>query len=399
MSRREMECARVMLIGVIFSLVLAPLKSVATDSDKNISSSNLPPCNFPAIYDFGDSNSDTGGISAAFQAIQAPYGESFFHRPAGRLSDGRLLIDFIAEHLRLPYLSAYLDSIGSNFRHGANFATGGSTIRRQNQTIFQSGISPFSLDVQIMQFHHFKARTEELYRQAIDLSEKNKLPRPREFSKSLYTLDIGQTDLAVGFRQMSNIQLRAAIPDIINQFSAAVTRLYQQGARAFWIHNTGPIGCLPTATLYLRNPKPGVLDNYGCLKSQNKMALEFNRQLKARIRTLRAELGHAAITYVDVYAAKYELISNANSQGFMEPQKICCGLHEGNTHVWCGQKAIVRGAEVFGGACVNPSIYISWDGVHYSQAANQWTANQILNSSFSDPPIPITHACHKRLHY
>lgn len=45
------------------------------------------------------------------------------------------------------------------------------------------------------------------------------------------------------------------------------------------------------------------------------MALEFNRQLKARIRTLRAELGHADITYVDVYAAKYELISNANSQG------------------------------------------------------------------------------------
>lgn len=167
---------------------------------------------------------------------------------------------------------------------------------------------------------------------------KNKLPRPREFSKSLYTIDIGQTDLAVGFRQMSNMQLRTAIADIINQFSAAVTvvydnfqqfyhefnkvncnfvwqRLYQQGARAFWIHNTGPIGCLPVSTLYLRNPKQGVLDNYGCLKRHNELALEFNRQLKARIRTLRAELEHAAITYVDVYAAKYELISNAKSQG------------------------------------------------------------------------------------
>ncbi|XP_049384253.1 GDSL esterase/lipase At5g14450 [Solanum stenotomum] len=296
--------------------------------------------------------------------------------------------------MRLPYLSAYLDSIGSNFRHGANFATGGSTIRRQNETIFQSGISPFSLDVQIVHFHRFQSRPEELYRQ-----EKNKLPRLREFSKSLYTIDIGQTDLAVGFLQMSNIQLRTAIPDILNQFSAAVTRLYQQGARAFWIHNTGPIGCLPKATLYLRNPKPGVLDNYGCLKFHNKMALEFNRQLKARIRTLRAELGHAAITYVDVYAAKYELISNAKSQDFMEPQKICCGLQEGNTHVWCGQRGIVRGAEVFGGACVNPSDYISWDGIHFSQAANQWIADHILNGSFSDPPIPITHACHKHLHY
>uniref|UniRef100_A0A6N2KRS3 GDSL esterase/lipase n=1 Tax=Salix viminalis TaxID=40686 RepID=A0A6N2KRS3_SALVM len=26
----------------------------------------MPPCEFPAIYNFGDSNSDTGGISAAF---------------------------------------------------------------------------------------------------------------------------------------------------------------------------------------------------------------------------------------------------------------------------------------------------------------------------------------------
>ncbi|CAN4082367.1 unnamed protein product [Withania somnifera] len=129
------------------------------------------------------------------------------------------------------------------------------------------------------------------------------------------------------------------------------------------------------------------------------MALEFNTQLQSRIRILRAELGHAAITYVNVYAAKYELISNVKSQDFMEPHKICCGLHEGNTHIWCGHKGIVRGAEVFGGACANPSGYISWDGVHYSQAANQWVVNHILNGSYSDPPIPITHACHKHLHY
>ncbi|KAJ8546384.1 hypothetical protein K7X08_018967 [Anisodus acutangulus] len=379
-----------MFLLLLSLVLLAPFNISSTA----VATNAKPPCDFPAIYNFGDSNSDTGGISATFEPIQAPYGESFFRKPAGRFSDGRLLIDFIAEHMRLPYLSAYLDSIGSNFRHGANFATGGSTIRRQNETIFQSGISPFSLDIQIVHFYRFKSITEELYRR-----EKNKFPRPHEFSNSLYTIDIGQTDLAVGFRQMSNIQLRTAIPYIINQFSAAVTRLYQQGARAFWIHNIHPIGCLPTATLYLKNPKPGVLDNYGCLKSHNKMALEFNRQLKARIRTLRAELGHAAITYVDVYAAKYELISNTKNQGFVEPQKICCGVHEGNTHVWCGQKGIVRGEEVFGGACTNPSGYISWDGVHYSQAANHWIADHILNGSFSDPLIPITHACHKRLHY
>lgn len=52
-------------------------------------------CNFPAVFNFGDSNSDTGGLAAAFGQFSSPNGETFFHRPAGRVSDGRLLIDFI----------------------------------------------------------------------------------------------------------------------------------------------------------------------------------------------------------------------------------------------------------------------------------------------------------------
>lgn len=65
----------------------------------------------------------------------------------------------------LPYLSPYLDALGSNFRHGANFAAGGSTIRRENESIFENGISPFSLDIQIINFNQYKARTSELYHQ------------------------------------------------------------------------------------------------------------------------------------------------------------------------------------------------------------------------------------------
>lgn len=76
----------------------------------------------------------------------------------------KLFSGYAAEQLGLPYLSAYLNSLGVNFRHGANFATGGSTIRRQNETIFEYGISPFSLDMQIVQFNQFKARTAEIYR-------------------------------------------------------------------------------------------------------------------------------------------------------------------------------------------------------------------------------------------
>ncbi|PNX83839.1 GDSL esterase/lipase [Trifolium pratense] len=52
-------------------------------------------CDFEAIFNFGDSNSDTGGFYAAFPAETGPYGMTYFNKPAGRASDGRLVIDFI----------------------------------------------------------------------------------------------------------------------------------------------------------------------------------------------------------------------------------------------------------------------------------------------------------------
>jgi hypothetical protein len=70
-------------------------------------------CDFKAIFNFGDSNSDTGGFYAAFPAETGPYGMTYFNKPDGRASDGRLVIDFIGNstiyiyHL-LHYPNAFL---------------------------------------------------------------------------------------------------------------------------------------------------------------------------------------------------------------------------------------------------------------------------------------------------
>ena len=82
----RMEVVRVFIAVSSAFLVLSVLGEDMT---------GLSPCDFPAIYNFGDSNSDTGGISAAFYPAGQPSGETFFHQPVGRASDGRLIIDFI----------------------------------------------------------------------------------------------------------------------------------------------------------------------------------------------------------------------------------------------------------------------------------------------------------------
>ncbi|XP_054815529.1 GDSL esterase/lipase At3g27950-like [Prosopis cineraria] len=343
-------------------------------------------CWFPAIYNFGDSNSDTGAGSAAFTAVHPPNGESFFGSLSGRACDGRLILDFLTEELKLPYLSAYLNSLGSNYRHGANFAVGGSSIR-------PGGYSPFDLGLQISQFKQFKYRTNVLYNQLsgnrTELFQSS-LPRPDEFSKALYTFDIGQNDLSYGFQHTSEEQVRSSIPNILEIFNQAVQQLYNEGARIFWIHNTGPIGCLPYSYIYYKS-KQGNLDANGCVKPHNEIAQEYNRQLKEQVLVLKRNLPLAKFTYIDVYSAKYQLISDAKKQGFVSPLLFCCGSYYGY-HVNCGTQVTVNGT-VYGNPCKNPSQHVSWDGIHYSQAANLWVSKRILSGSFSDPPVPIQKAC------
>lgn len=97
--------------------------------------------------------------------------------------------------------------------------------------------------------------------------------------------------------------------------------MYKAGARVFWVHNIGPIGCSPFTVIYGES-KTTKLDKYGCIKSQNEVAKEFNKQLKDRVSNLRTKLVHSAFTYVDVYSAKYSVISKAKKLGKLATRKL-----------------------------------------------------------------------------
>lgn len=52
----------------------------------------------PIIFNFGDSNSDTGGFAPALgHSFGPPNGRLYFHHPSGRLCDGRLILDFLCK--------------------------------------------------------------------------------------------------------------------------------------------------------------------------------------------------------------------------------------------------------------------------------------------------------------
>jgi len=72
-----------------------------------------------------------------------------------------------AQALGLPFLSPYLQSIGSDYKHGANYATMASTVLMPNTSLFVTGISPFSLAIQLNQMKQFKTKVEEKVEQGI----------------------------------------------------------------------------------------------------------------------------------------------------------------------------------------------------------------------------------------
>lgn len=54
-------------------------------------------CDIKGIFNFGDSNTDTGGFYAAFPSERGPFGMTFFKKPTGRATDGRVIVDFLGK--------------------------------------------------------------------------------------------------------------------------------------------------------------------------------------------------------------------------------------------------------------------------------------------------------------
>eukprot|EP00250_Pteridium_aquilinum_P004954 c15130_g1_i1 orf=177-605(+) len=109
----------------------------------------------PSLFVFGASMVDSGENTAAMplrsKADFYPYGSDYFGKPVGRWSNGRTIMDLISDGIGYGYLPPYLRSIGSNFSHGVNFASSGSTATNSTASGDDSG-GLFCLLVQVDQF-------------------------------------------------------------------------------------------------------------------------------------------------------------------------------------------------------------------------------------------------------
>ncbi|XP_074263377.1 GDSL esterase/lipase At4g01130-like [Silene latifolia] len=354
-------------------------------------------CDIKGIFNFGDSNTDTGGFYAAFPSERSPYGMTYFKKPVGRATDGRVIIDFLAQAIGIPFVSPYLRSIGSDFRHGANYATAASTVRVPTSSLFVTGVSPFSLDIQLNQMKEFRSKVIELQSHSTHNNVSNPLPPVSIFGKALYTIYIGQNDFTGNLASLGISGVMQFVPQVISQIASAIKELYGIGGRTFWVLNLAPIGCYPAFLVQLPHNSTDI-DEFGCMISYNKAVVDYNNLLKQALEQTRADLSDASVIYVDSHSVLLDLFQRPKSYGLKYGTKACCGQggdpYNYNLAAYCGNPArLVKGRNLTATACADPGHYAIWDGIHPTEAANKFVTKAILNESIFDPPFPLRRLC------
>ncbi|XP_022952109.1 acetylajmalan esterase-like [Cucurbita moschata] len=320
-------------------------------------------CMFDAIYQLGDSISDTGNLireNPATPFSRFPYGESFFNNPTGRCSNGLLIIDQFAIAAGLPLINPYLDK-DAPMTHGVNFAVAGSTPLPSEvlaQKRISSRVTNSSLSKQLdWMSTHFNITC--LFKEN-DCTKKLK-------NALFFVGEIGGNDYNYALFQGKTIEeVRNMVPEVVQIIKEAVERVINYGAFQVIVPGNFPIGCLPIFLAGFQTDDATAYDELHCLKDLNNLAIYHNTHLNDAIKSFRKENPNVNIVYGDYYNALLWVLREASSLGFDETSlhKPCCGMdgdYEFNLMQMCGAPGVP--------VCGNPGERISWDGFHLTQNA------------------------------
>ncbi|CAH8253802.1 unnamed protein product [Arabidopsis lyrata] len=315
---------------------------------------------FKSIISFGDSIADTGNylhlsdVNHLPQTAFFPYGESFFHPPSGRASDGRLIIDFIAEFLGLPYVPPYFGSQNVSFEQGINFAVYGATALDRAYFVakgIECDFTNVSLSVQL-----------DIFKQILpNLCASSSRDCREMLGDSLILMgEIGGNDFFYPSFEGKSIDETKLQDLIIKAISSAIV-----GAKHFWY--------------------PEAEEDYdpltGCIPRLNELGERDNEQLKTELKRLQKLYPDVNIIYADYHNSLYRFYQEPAKYGFKNrPLAACCGVggqYNFTISKECGSEGVSY--------CQNPSEYVNWDGYHLTEAAYQKMAEGILNGPYATP--------------
>ncbi|KAF2928569.1 GDSL esterase/lipase At5g55050 [Oryza sativa Japonica Group] len=333
-----------------------------------------------AVFVLGDSTLDVGNNNYlpgkdVFRANKPYNGIDYpASKPTGRFSNGYNVADFIAMKLGFkksppaylsllqgPAAAANLTLAIKALTGGVSFASGGAGVL---DSTYAGKCIPLSTQL----------RSMEATRAAM-VSKVGTRAVAAHLARSFFLLGVVNNDMFV-FATAQQQQNRSATPaevaafytTLITKFSAALTELYEMGARKFGIINVGLVGCVPL----VRAQSP----TGACSDDLNGLAAGFNDALASLLSDLAARLPGFAYSIADAHAAGQLAFADPAASGYTSVDAACCGS---------GRLGAEEDCQVGSTLCADRDKWAFWDRVHPSQRATMLSA-----AAYHDGPAQLT---------
>ncbi|XP_060217095.1 GDSL esterase/lipase At5g03980-like [Lycium barbarum] len=193
----------------------------------------------------------------------------------------------------------------------------------------------------------------------------------KDLKRALFMVgEIGGNEFNYGLLQGKPIEeLRAMVPEVVLIIINAVKTVIDFGAVRIVIPVNFPIGCIPNLLTTCFTTNSTAYNEYHCLKDLNNLAIFYNDHLQKAIQELEKDYPKIILIYGDYYNAYQWLLQNTTSLGFDKSSlhKACRGIrgdYNYDKSRICGTPGVTRRG--------NPGTYISWDGIHLTQATYKW---------------------------
>nr|XP_043620478.1 GDSL esterase/lipase At1g28580-like [Erigeron canadensis] len=343
---------------------------------------------YTSIISFGDSLADTGNLgqlATKSNDVQPPhflfppYGETFFHKPTGRCSDGRLIIDFIAESLGMPLIPPF-EVVKTNSMlekgQGVNFAVAGATALDSSFHEARGVVNQYTNASLGVQLEWFKESLPYICGTPSDC-------KSRLQSSLILMGEIGGNDYNHAVIAGKPIdELKSYVPLVINTIVSAIYELIELGAETLVVPGNLPIGCSAAyLTIYYGTDKVEYDNTTGCITALNKFAEWHNELLQTSLNQIREVHPNVNIIYGDYYNAAMQFFHSPEKYGFTNGAlKACCGgggPYNYNPQVDCADPPSTT--------CAQPETYANWDGLHLTEAAYRVIFKSLFQGTYTTP--------------
>uniref|UniRef100_A0A0V0HU10 Putative GDSL esterase/lipase-like n=1 Tax=Solanum chacoense TaxID=4108 RepID=A0A0V0HU10_SOLCH len=199
--------------------------------------------------------------------------------------------------------------------------------------------------------------------------------------------EIGGNDFIYGFfGNNTKEKVESYVPAVINSISSTIQEVIEFGASRVVVPGSMPLGCSTALlTIFMDSDKEDYDPITGCINWLNQFSKNYNKLLQMELHLLRQLHPSVTIIYADYYNAAMQFYLSPNTYGFTKGALVaCCGAggpYNYKLFELCGDPTARN-------ICSDPSIYASWDGMHFTEAAYKLIATSLLEGNFTFPPLP-----------